>query len=38
MARVKQIAGKSVAGMRPAFGTKRLPDAKGGVRRPHRNL
>jgi len=36
MARVKQIAGKSIAGMRPAFGTKTLPLAKGGVKKPHR--
>ncbi len=35
MARVKQIAGKSVAGMRPAFGTKTIPAQKN-VKKPRR--
>jgi len=35
MARVKQIAGKSIAGMRPAFGTKTLPISKN-AKKPHR--
>lgn len=35
MARVKQIAGKSIAGMRPVFGTKTLPVSKP-TKKPHR--